>query len=123
MDDYVSAGSYWTAKAILERHKHDGRLQESDAEAAKMVAKRSMSMTDKQRALTSKAMLVRQPTELQLNAHVRLIALRILQESLEARGETVRGLSWSAIARRVFDGMFSANGKDLYVLCCYVLRD
>lgn len=88
-----------------------------------MVAKRSMSMTDKQRALTSKAMLVRQPTELQLNAHVRLIALRILQESLEARGETVRGLSWSAIARRVFDGMFSANGKDLYVLCCHVLRD
>jgi len=65
-------------------------------------------------------MLLRQTTELRLNAHLRLNALWILQYALEARGETVRGLTWSDVARRVFDGMFSANGKGLDVLCCYI---
>jgi len=120
MDDYLSAGSYRPAKAILDRRKRDGILQESAAGAAKAVGKRNVSVTDKQRALTSKNMLLRQTTELQLNAHLRLNALWILQYALEARGETVRGLTWSEIARRVFDGVFSANGKGLDVLCCYI---
>jgi len=47
-------------------------------------------------------------------------ALWILQYALEARGETVRGLTWSEVARRHFDGMFYANGKGLDVLCCYI---
>jgi len=120
MDDYLSAGSYRPAKAILDRRKRDGILQESAAGVAKAIGKRNVSVTDQQRALTSKGMLLRQTTELQLNAYLRLNALWILQYALEARGETVRGLTWSDIARRLFDGMFSANGKGLDVLCCYI---
>jgi len=60
MDDYLSAGSYRPAKAILDRRKRDGILQESAAGAAKAIGKRNVSVTDKQRALTSKAMLLRQ---------------------------------------------------------------
>ena len=120
MDDFPSAGSYRPAKAILDRRKRDGILQQSAAGVAKAIGKRNVSVTDQQRALTSKGMLLGQTTELQLNAYLRLNALWILQNALEARGETVRGPTWSDIARRLFDGIFSANGKDLDVLCCYI---
>jgi len=87
---------------------------------AKAIGKRNVSVTDQQRALTSEGMLLRQTTQLQLNAHLRLNALWILQYALEARGETVRGLARSDVARRHFDGMFYANGKGQDVLCCYI---
>jgi len=70
MDDYLSAGSYRPAKAVLDRRKPDGILQESAAGVAKAIGKRNVSVTDKQRALTSEGMLLRQTTELQLNAHL-----------------------------------------------------
>lgn len=120
VDDYLSAGSYRRTKAILDLRKRDGILKESAAGVAKAVGKRNVSVTDQQRALASKAMLLRQTTELRLSTHLRLNALWILQYALEARGETVRGLTWSDVARRVFDGFFSANGKGLDGLCCYI---
>jgi len=52
MDNYLSAGSYRPAKAILDRRKRDGILQESAAGVAKAVGKRNVSVTDQQRALT-----------------------------------------------------------------------
>ena len=60
---------------------------------AKAVGKRNLSVTDQQRELTSKGMLLRKTTQLQLNAHLRLNALWILQYAVEARGETVGGLT------------------------------
>jgi len=120
MDDYSSASSYRRAKAVLDRRKRNGILKESAAGVAKAIGKRNVSVTDQQRALTSKGMLLRQTTELQLISYLRLSALWIVQYALEARGETVRGLTWSDIVRRLFDGMFSANGKGLDILSCYI---
>lgn len=56
-------------------------------------------------------------TFVELQQLSRLNAMWPLQYALEARGEMVRGLTWSDLPRHNFPGMFSASGKDLDLLC------
>lgn len=120
VDEYLSAGSFHAATAIVERRKRDRLMQETSAGSAKALGKRKQAVTDEQRRGVAQALLLRPTTAAEFQRLSRLNAVYTLQFALAARGATARDLAWSDIAVNTFPGMFCAGGKDQPVLCVYI---
>jgi len=113
-------GSYAPARAVFNQRKREKVLEDHAAGSSKAVGRRDPSVTEEQREEASRRLLLTPTTAAEYQLKSVLAGLFVFTFSLDARGGTARGVTWSDLAVRRFTAMFSELGGPIYVLCTYI---
>lgn len=125
-DTYLPAGGCRAAKAVVDQCARERYLEATAAGVGKATGARDPALPDDVRLSMVKEMLLGSTRAMEFHAGLELSALFLLAFSLEARGATMRGLTWSDLVIRHFPSMFSAKASrdgsrlPLDVLCTSV---
>jgi len=115
-DEYDSVGSYAPARAVFNQCKREKVLDDHAAGSSKAVGRRDPSVTEEKREEASRRLLLTPTTAAEYQLKSVLAGLFVFTFSLEARGGTARGVTWSDLAVGRFTATLSDLGGPIYVL-------
>ena len=119
-DDYDSVGSYAPARAVFDQRTREKVLEDHAAGSSKAVGPRDPSVSEEQWEEASRRLRLTPTTAVEYQLKSVLASLFMCAFSLDARGGTARGVTWSDLAVRRLTAMFSGLGGPIFVLCKYI---
>lgn len=117
---FESVGTYSASNLSVSETQRTRTLETTESGVAKATGLRDPTLTDKDPRALIKPLLLSPTNSKQMHKALWLAGLFVLSFSLEARGETTRGLDWSDHAVRRFPAMFGTGGDSVDMLCTYV---
>jgi len=120
VEAYESVGSAEANNPVAQQSKRQRFLERNAAGVSKEKGGQDPTLSDVERRTMTEGLLLRAVTGEELKKHMLLRKLCSETFSLEARGETARGLKWSDLSVRRFPSMLGAGSAQVQVLCTYV---